>query len=101
MPQQIRPHRSLSSPPATPRIDASKMTDMDASTPQLKAAKALLDGYSSRDLDAVESHLSKDFRYQTFPKVDRYPDQTKEEHVQFWRSKFSAFTKTKVRTQHQ
>ena len=43
------------------------MVNIDASTPQLKFVKDMLDAYCTLDVTKAEPFLSKDFKFQTFP----------------------------------
>ena len=66
-------------------------------TPQLKLLKDFTDAYCTLDINNVEQHMSKDFKYQTFPKIPEIPDQNKEVHVQKWGPLMSLLTKEEVR----
>ena len=71
------------------------MTSFD--TPQLKLLKDYADAYSSLYMNNVEQYMSKDFKYQTFPKIPEIPHQSKEAHIQNWRAIFSLLAKQEVR----
>jgi len=73
------------------------MVDFDANTPQLKAAKSLIDAYVSLDLNNLEPLLSKDFRYEALPEVPGVPIQTKEDHLQMWKEVYSVVSNLEVR----
>jgi len=73
------------------------MVDFDASTPQLRLIKKLLNGYCSLDMSNVEPLLSKDYQYEPFPECAEFPKQTKESHLKLWGEVFSS--KTEVRIQ--
>ena len=75
------------------------MVDIPTTTPQLKLTKDLFDAYFTRDLKQVEPFLSKDYNYTTYPTVDHHPDQSKAEHIEFWKAKFASFHRVEVRAQ--
>ena len=77
------------------------MVNIDATTPQLKLAKQLVEAYTSRDIDKVASLISKDFKLQTFPKTTDLPDEAGGAHIQKYGPILAALTKVEVRTQHQ
>ncbi|KAF9789569.1 hypothetical protein BJ322DRAFT_1018188 [Thelephora terrestris] len=68
------------------------MINIDATTPQLRATKTLLDGYFSRAVGNIEPLISKNFKYQSYPKVIDHPDETKMEHIQNWGPMFASFS---------
>ena len=76
------------------------MSNFDATTPQLSVVKNLVDAYSTFDFKNIKPFLSKDFKFQTLPKVPELPDQTMEEHIEMYAPFFSSFTKLEVRAQH-
>ena len=76
------------------------MVDFDANTPQLKAAKRLIDAYVSLDLNNLESILSKDYQYEAIPAIPEIPIQTKESHIQAWKDVYSLVSKQEVRIRH-
>jgi hypothetical protein len=75
------------------------MANLDASTPQLKAAKKWLDAYSSLDASNLEPPLSKHYKHESFPKSIN-PEETKEEHIQRVDGYFQFVTKVEVCIQH-
>ena len=66
-------------------------------TPQLKLVKDYADAYCTLDINNIEQHMAKDFKYQTFPKISEIPDQSKEVHIQKWGPILSVMTKEEVR----
>ena len=75
------------------------MVNIDATTPQLKVVKNLLDAYSSLDISKVEPFISKDFKYQMFPKIINLPDEPRAAHIQKYGEVLAALTKMEVRVQ--
>jgi hypothetical protein len=57
------------------------MANIDATTPQLKLVKQFYDAYISLDIKNVEAHISKNYKFQTYPKVDHMPEESKGEHL--------------------
>ena len=77
------------------------MANIDASTPQLKITKSLLDAYLSLNIKEVEPFLSKDFQFQTFPKAGAtMPEQPRVEHVQRFEGISAGMIKLEVRILH-
>ena len=66
-------------------------------TPQLKLLKDYTDANCSLDINNIAQYMSKDFKYQTFPKTPEIPDQSKEMHIQNWGAILSLLTKVEVR----
>lgn len=75
------------------------MVNINDTTPQLRLTKKLVGDYSSRDLSDAGPFLSRDFKYQTFPKVPEIPEEAKEKHIQKWGEILGSFTKMEVSTQ--
>lgn len=73
------------------------MININATTPQLRATKTLLDGYFSRDISNVEPFISKNFKYQSFPKIADHPDESKMDHIQNWGPMFASLPSVEVR----
>ena len=71
----------------------------DPTTPQLKAAKDLFDAYCSRDIKNVEPLISKDFKFQTFPKIAEHPNEAKDAHFERYGKLLSKMSKVEVRLQ--
>ena len=71
-------------------------TNFDATTPQLKAVKNLFDAYLTRDLYNVKPFISKDYNFQTFPKIAGLPNEEIETHLMRYAPVFSLITKTEV-----
>ena len=78
------------------------MADFDASTPQLKVIKKLMDAYLSFDMKNVESLLSKNYQYQPAPtpEITDLPKEAEERRVGRFKAIFSALSTVEVRTQH-
>jgi len=60
------------------------MDSLDATTPQLKVIDLLFTAYRTRDTNNVARFLSKNFTYRALPETADLPDQTKEQHVEFF-----------------
>ena len=73
-----------------------RMVNINATTPQLKAAKAVLEAYSSLNLKSSELIFAKNFRYQTFPKTTDHHEETKEEHFQKYKGVLAPYAKMDV-----
>jgi hypothetical protein len=73
------------------------MANIDPTTPQLEAVKKFIDAYISLNINNVGPHISKNFTFQTFPKIDDMPDETKGTHFERYGSVLSLFTKVEVR----
>lgn len=76
------------------------MADLDATTPQLKALKNFLDAYRTLDIKNVGKFISKDYKFQTFPKIDALPDEATAQHFETYGPLLSLLTKLDVRLQH-
>ena len=74
--------------------------NFNATTPQLRAVKKIFDAYLSLDLTNAESLISKDFKFQTFPKIANLPDEGKGGHLERYGPLFASMTKIEVRTLH-
>ena len=75
------------------------MVNINATTPQLKAAKAVVEAYSSCDLSDSESLFSKDFKFQSFPKSTEHHEETKGQHFQNYGGVLSSYAKMEVSVQ--
>ena len=73
-------------------------TNFNATTPQLKALKNVFDAYLTLDLANAEPLISKDFKFQTFPKIANLPDEEKGGHLERYGPLFALMTKIEVRT---
>ena len=73
------------------------MTNIDATTPQLKTVKRLFDAYCTLDMQNVLPLLAKDYTFQTFPKIPGLPDETKGAHLEKYGGILGMFTKLEVR----
>lgn len=76
------------------------MTNINATTPQLKAVKQFADAITSHDIKAIEPLLSKDFTYRALPTIAILPDMTKEQFLQRYSAIWDLFTKIKVPIQY-
>lgn len=75
--------------------------DIDATTPQLKLVKNLFEAYQTLDLNNVAKLLSKDYKFQTFPKISEHPDETPDGHVEKYGRLLSMFTKIEAGARYQ
>lgn len=83
-----------------PRISKMTITNLNATTPQLKALKNLLEGYLSLDIKNVEPFISNDFQIQTFPKIDGLPDEAKGRHFERYGVLLSLMKRIEVGVRH-
>jgi hypothetical protein len=72
---------------------------INPTTPQLKAAKNLMDAYLTLDVKNVKPFVSKDFKFQTFPKIDQHPVEARDAHFERYGALFSSLRKIEVRLQ--
>jgi hypothetical protein len=72
------------------------MANFDASTPQLEAVKKWVDGFTSLDISKVDQLVSRNFKFQSFPKTVDLPEQTKGAHLQWFGGLFALITKLEV-----
>jgi hypothetical protein len=76
------------------------MSNIDATTPQLKLVKDWLGAYSSRDLRGLQPYVSKNVRFQTFPlKMAKLPDESPRERMEKYMAALSLLTNLDVRIQ--
>lgn len=73
------------------------MLDVDATTPQLKALKGLVEALKSGDFKNAEPLLAKDFTFRTLPKSAKLTDLKKEDYLQKMGASFGVFAKIDVR----
>lgn len=93
-----QPHNPLSLPLHDHKPHALKMVGgFNPTTPQQKAVKDLLDAYETRDINNVKPLVSKNFKFQTFPKIAHHPDEENEAHFDRYGKLLSAWTKLVVR----
>ena len=76
------------------------MSCFDASTPQLKTAKQLIEAYTSLDMEKVAAITSKNYQYQALPEVIGIPEESKEKHIERFKEIVGAMAKAEVRIQH-
>ena len=72
------------------------MTNILATTPQLKVVKNLFDAYISLDIKNVERYFSKNFTFQMFPKIPDLPDEEQGTYTERYRGIMSLLTKSEV-----
>jgi hypothetical protein len=75
------------------------MENMDASTPQLRVVKKWFDTLTSLDLSKADPLISRNFKYQSFPKTIDVPEQTKDIYIQWFGGIMVSLTKLEVRIQ--
>ena len=73
------------------------MVELDASTPQLKVVKKLMDAYLSLDMSNVAPLISKNYQYEALPKCTDLPKQTTGNRVGRYREIFAVVSKLEVR----
>ena len=76
------------------------MVNLDATTPQLKAVKGFVAAYLSLDISKAVPFISKNFKFQTFPKTIDIPEETGAAHTQRFKGLLAAMTKFEVRIHH-
>ena len=92
----------LNNPPSLPlhnhKFQTSKMTvtNFNGTTPQPKTVKSLLEAYLSLDISNTERFLTKDLKFQTFPKVSDLPDEVKGAHFESWGPLLAMMSKVEV-----
>ena len=72
------------------------MVNIISTTPQLKVTKDLLDAYYTRDARNLEPLMSRNFKYQNYPKVADHPEENKEEHLKKYGAILASFPAVKV-----
>jgi len=77
------------------------MSNLDATTPQLKVVKNLLDAYCTLDISKIEPFISKNFKFQTFPETINLPNEGREVHIQRYKGLLAAMAKLEARTTRQ
>jgi hypothetical protein len=75
------------------------MANFDASTPQLKVLKKIVDTVAALDMSKMDTLLCRNFKYQSFPKTIDVPEQTKGTFIQWFGGVFASMTKMEVRIQ--
>lgn len=70
---------------------------INATTPQLKLVKDYIDAYLTLNIKNVEPFVSKNYKFQSFPKVPDLPDQAKGEHSERYGTVLSLMNKMEVR----
>jgi len=69
------------------------MVNINATTPQLKAAKSVVEAYGSRDLKGSGSIFAKNFKFQSFPQTADHREETKGQHFQNYGGVLSSYAK--------
>ena len=69
---------------------------INPTTPQLKAVKNFAEAYLTRDVKNLEPVVSRDFQFQTFPKIADHPDESKEAHFERYGPLLTLMTKIEV-----
>ena len=77
------------------------ITNFNATTPQLKAVKKLMEAYLSLNINNIEPYILKDFKFQMFPRVTNLPDEAKGTHFKRYGPAFALMTKAEVVEQAQ
>jgi hypothetical protein len=75
------------------------MANFDASTPQLKFVKKWIETVAVFDTSKMDTFLSRNFKYQSFPKTIDVPEQTKGTFIQWFGGVFASMTRMEVRIQ--
>lgn len=75
------------------------MVTIDATTPQLKVVKSVVEAYASRDLNSSASIFSKDFKFQSFPKTAAHIEETKGKHFNNYGGVLSSYDRVEVSIQ--
>ena len=73
-----------------------KMSTFDASTPQLKTVKNLMDAFASFNLDKFAALLSKNFQYEAFGGVTDLAKMDTEAYAEVIQGLYVGVTKTDV-----
>jgi hypothetical protein len=68
----------------------------NATTPQSEVVKKFFEACLTLDMNNTEPFISKDFRYQTFPKIVGLPDESKEGYLERYGVLLSLMTKIEV-----
>jgi hypothetical protein len=59
------------------------MANFDA-TPQSQTIKKWIDSFDTLDINKVDLFISRNFKFQSFPKTNELPEHTKEAHIQWF-----------------
>ena len=70
--------------------------NFNADTPQSEVVKGLIEAYYAFDMGSAEPFVSKDYKFQTFPKIAGLPDEPKGGHFERYGVLFSLMTKAEV-----
>jgi hypothetical protein len=73
------------------------MANIPTTSPELKVVKNFFDAYISLDINNVEAHIAKDYKFETFPKIDHLPDESKKEHFERYGKLLTLIAKLEVR----
>ena len=78
---------------------ASRMANIDATTPSLRLVQKLSNAYASLDIAQVDALMSKNFTYKTFPQSHELPDETKDGFAKKYGGILALLEKVEVRVQ--
>ena len=74
--------------------------NLNGTTPQSKVIENLFRAYLTLDISKIEPFISKDFKFQTLPKIAGLPEEAKGGHFDTYSPLFSLLKKVEVRIQH-
>lgn len=77
------------------------MSNLDASTPQLKVVKQWIESYITLDTNNTNPLLSKHFQFESYPRSSDIPDEPKKAHMETWGARLSTINKLEVGGIHQ
>ena len=75
------------------------MINIDATTPQLTLVKGLFDAYLTLDINKIAPFISKNYTFQTLPKIPDLPDEATGGHLERYGALLSLMNGMEVRTQ--
>ena len=73
------------------------LTNFNPTTPQSKVVENLLRGLATLDIKNIEPSISKDFQFETFPKIASLPDEPKAVCLERYGTIISLLKKVEVR----
>lgn len=73
-----------------------RITNFNAVTPESKVVKSMFDAALTLDLSKVRPFVTKDYTFQTFPKIPNLPDEDREETFGRYRLSSSLVAKLEV-----
>ena len=74
------------------------MCSLEATTPQLKVVKDFLDSYGTLSINNAAPYISKNYKFQTLPKVVGRPEEEKGRHPERHEAMLSLLKGAEVRT---